>query len=191
VPVTIKAKGVEMFRWESTAGGRTSTVVVNRGRNARLTERGWNSGPSSNSRHKRAEHLPALLLAAELVRPDISFSYVGMGTVEGRNAHHIRLSRVSALDGEIGAELTKASELDLYVDAQTFFLVKIAYIHFSETDRRRGLPMEVRYSDYRLTAGHWIPFRQTVVFNGNAISQLQITSFAANVGLADSEFAGR
>jgi len=189
--VTIKAKGTEMMRWESIAGGRATATVVNRGRSARLTERGWHTGPSANSRHKRIEHLPALLLAAELARSDVTASYAGMETIEGRSAHHLRVGRVSSLEGEVGEQLTKASELNLFVDAQTFFVLKIAYIHFSETDHRRGLPMEVHYSDYRLTGGHWIPFRQTVVFNGNTISQLQLTSFAANVGLADSEFAGR
>jgi len=190
---TIKAKGTNLFRLEAAEPGQAPTVaVVNRGRPSRQTREGWKGGPSANTRHRRADHIPALMLAQELLRADLSATYVGLEDVEGRGAHRIRLARVSStLGNELDQRLTKNSEMDVFVDAQTFLVVKLSYVHLTETDWRRGLPMEIHYSDYRNLGGVLIPTFQRRVFNGQPLSDMRISSVAFNVGLADSEFEGR
>jgi hypothetical protein len=183
----IKTKGDRM-RWESPAG---DALVLRQGRAFRLLNGQWKPASDANTRNRRAEHLPALLLAHELGRDDVSATYVGTATVEGRSAHQVRLARVSSLGIEHDTKLTKDSELDVFIDAESFVILKVSYIHLSATDSRRGLPMEVYYGDYRRVGGLLVPFHQRVFFNGNPIYETRITSFAANVGLSDAEFEGR
>jgi hypothetical protein len=132
-----------------------------------------------------------LLLAHELARSDLSLAYIGLEAVEGHQAHRVRVARVSNLGSPVDEQITKNSEIDLFVDAQTFLVLKVSYIHLSETDWRRGVPMEIYYDDYRNVDGVLVPFYQRKVFNGTPISEMRITSVAFNVGLADTDFEGR
>jgi hypothetical protein len=190
--VAIKTKGPDRMRVDNSAGGRVAGVITDRGRLLRQTDKGWVVGPSSNARHKRVTHLPVLLLAYELARSDLSATYVGLEAVGTQPAHHIRLARVSA-SGNAGFDdqLTKNSQIDLFVNLQTFLVVKVSYIHLSDLDWRVGLPEEVYYSDYRSVGGIIVPFSQRTVFNGNPIFDLRLSSVAFNVGMTDADFVGR
>jgi hypothetical protein len=189
--ITIKTKGNDRMRWDGTKGGETNSEVVSRGRPSRSTREGWRSGPSANSQHRRPDHLPALLLTHELPRAEVSLTYVGLEEVEGRQTYHVRVARVSNLGNPVDEQITKNSELDLFIDAQTFLVLKVYYIHLSETDWRRGVPMEIYYGDYRNVDGVLVPFHQRKVFNGTTISEIRITSVRFNVGLADTDFEVR
>jgi hypothetical protein len=70
-------------------------------------------------------------------------------------------------------------------------VVKVSYLLLSDTDWRRGRPLEVYYSDYRDVGGVAIPFQQKRVFSGTPVAELHLTSVQFNVGLSDSEFVGR
>jgi hypothetical protein len=189
--VTIKTRGPDQLRLDGNKDGQSFTSIVSRGQPLRRTERGWASGPSSNSRNRRVDHLPFFCLAHELGRADLSATYVGLEKVNDRSAHHVRVARVSSLGSEVDERLTKNSELDIFIDEQTLLVIKVSYIHLSETDWRRGVPMEIYYSDYQNVSGVLIPTIQRKVFNGYAISEMRITSVTFNVGLTDSDFEGR
>jgi outer membrane lipoprotein-sorting protein len=186
--VTVKTKGADRMRWESPSG---DAVVARNGRSVRFSSGRWQQTHNPNARNQRYTHLPILLLANELVRGNASLTYAGTDTVDGRAAHRLRLARVSSLGTEQDEKYTNDSEIDVLVDAQTFLVLKISFQYLSSTDWRVSAPMEVYYSDYRVVGGIALPFRQRTVFSGNPIIELQITSFSANVGLADSEFEGR
>lgn len=187
----IKTKGPDKIRIHNQSGGATQTVIHNQGRNLRSVGAGWKQGPSANSIHKRPEHLPVVLLAYELARGDLSAEYVGLETVGAQTAHHIRLARVSSMGNDLDAQLTKNSQLDVFIEPQSFQVLKISYLHFSENDWRVGWPMEIYYSDYRNVNGILIPFNQRAVFNGTPKFVLNVTQVALNQGLADSDFEGR
>lgn len=189
--VTISTKGSDRLRWDGSKNGQINTEVINRGRPARSAPNGWRSGPSANSINRRADHLPGLLLTYELAREDLSVTYVGLEDVEGQKAHRVRVARVSNLGNPADEQLTKNSELDLFVDAQTSLVVKISYVHWSETDWRRGLPMEIFYGDYRKVGVVLVPFYQRRVLNGTPISEMRLTSAAFNTGLSDAFFEVR
>lgn len=189
---TIKTRGASRLRWDASTDGEASSVIINGGRLLRRGADGqWRAGPSANAHNRRTEHLPALLVANELSRTDISLAYIGLGKVGERSVHHLRLARISALGNELDETLTKNSEMNFFVDAETFVILKISFVQLSETDWRRGLPVEIFYSDYRPAGGLLVPFSQRTVFNGRTISEMRITSFAANVGLSEADFEGR
>jgi len=188
---TIKTKGPDKLRVDNGSGSALNSVIHNQGRNLRFAGAAWKQGPSANSFHKRPEHLPVVLLAYELARPDLTADYIGLETIGTQTAHHIRLARVSTMGNDLDAQQTKNSRLDVFIDPQSFLVLKISYLQFSETDWRLGLPMEIYYSDYRSVAGMLIPFNQRAVFNGNPMFNLSLSSVAFNQGLPDSDFEGR
>lgn len=191
VSVTIKTKGMNMIRADSTSGGNNDSVIYNRGREFHSSSNGWRTANSANAEHKRIEHLPALMLAYELARSDYSAAYVGQETLNGRSIHHLSLTRVSATGTGVDDILTKNSRIDLFIDSQTFLIAKISFLYMATNDWRRGYPMEIYYDDYRTMNGLLVPFHQRFVYDGQPAGEMQFTSMAVNQGAADSDFEGR
>lgn len=189
-PATIRTKGADKIRWDSSVG-RPSGVIFNRGRRLHLTDGGWQARSGANALHKRIEHLPALFLTYELTRTNVSVIYVGSELLDGRAVHRIRVARVSRLGNDFDEQLTKNSELEVFISLQTLRVEKVSYIYLSETDWRRGAPREIYYGDYQNVSGVLVPFFQRTVFGGSSLTEMRITSVATNVGLPDSLFEGR
>jgi hypothetical protein len=189
--VTITTKGPNKMRFDGSGGGKTSVVIFNSGTELRSKGSGWQTVPSANSDHQRVEHLPALMLAYELNRPDVSASYVGVETLEGQSVHHVLLARVSSLGNGLDETMTKNSQIDVWLDAKTMLVSKVAFLYLSETDWRVGLPMEIFYDSYQRVNGLLVPFHQKCLFDGQPLDDMQITSFAVNQAPNDSKFEGR
>jgi hypothetical protein len=186
---TFKTKGAKI-RSDATSGSKSGTSIFNNGREFRSSDHGMLPAHSANADHKRIEHLPALMLAQELARNDFSATYVGQESVEGQTVQHIRLFRVSNRNPVADAQLTKNSELNVFVDAKTSRIVKISFPYVAENDWRQSLPMEIFYDDYRISNGIAVPFHQRYFFNGQPAGELQFTSVAINQGTPDSVFNG-
>ncbi len=191
VAVTIKTKGMNMIRADSTGSGNNDSVIYNKGRELHSSSNGWSTTNSANAEHKRIEHLPALMLAYELARSDFSVSYIGQETLNGRSIHHLSLARVSTTGTGVDDILTKNSRLDLFIDSQTFLIAKISFLYLATNDWRRGYPMEIYYDDYRTVNGLLVPFHQRYVYDGQPAGEMQFTSMVVNQGASDSDFEGR
>ena len=187
---TFKTKGTKI-RSDASSGSRTATAIFNNGQEFRTSAKGMIPAQSANADHKRIEHLPALMLAQELARNDFSAAYIGEETVEGHTIQHIRMFRISNRNALADPQLTKNSELNVFVDAQTSRILKISFPYVAENDWRQSLPMEILYDDYRVTNGIAIPFHQRYFYNGLPAGELQFTSVAVNQGTPDSVFNGR
>jgi hypothetical protein len=188
---SITTKGMNRIRVDTNANAKSTSVIYDRGRQLRSGQKGWQVAPSANSRFRRADHLPALLLAYELSRNDFSASYVGIEPVGTATAHHITLSRISSMGNSLDGKFTKDSQIEIFVDPTTFLVVKVSFVHFSEIDWRIGLPMEIDYSSYQNVGGMMVPFTQVTIVNGKPIYELHLTSVAFNQGVADATFAGK
>jgi hypothetical protein len=187
---TITTKGAQMLRSDSQANGKSSSIIYNQGVERRSTNSGWHNAPSANALHKRIEHLPALLLAYEVARNDVSAQYIAQETVNGRSVNHLRLIRVPLQNDYIAQQNSKNSQLDLFVDAQTSQILKISYFQSSDTDWRLGLHIDVIYSEYQTNNGMAVPMLQQYFFQGQPAATLQITSVAVNQGVSISTFQG-
>jgi hypothetical protein len=189
--VTITTKGARMIRFDGSGGAKNSSVIFNKGREFRSGEKGWLAAPGANSNHKRIEHLPTLLLAYEIVRGDLTAAYVGEETIAERTVHHIRLARLSQRGDAMDTILTKITELDVFVDSQTFLVTKIAFPQSSEIDWRISFPIEIYYDQYQTVNGITVPYHQRYMFNGQPVHELQITSVAINQGTPDTTFEAK
>lgn len=167
--VVIRTLGSDRLRLDNDDG---TSSISNRGRRAYLRGGAWQGYQDPNARNQRIEHLPTALLTYELARPDISAEYVGLEKVNGRDAHRLRLSRISSRGRDIDSKLTKDSELEVWIDSSAFDVLKIAFVYLSATDWRRGLPVEIQYDDYRAVSGLRVPFLQRKLFNGAFLHEL-------------------
>jgi hypothetical protein len=188
--VTITTKGASLIRVDGSAGKNASTIY-NAGRETRSSDHGWQAAPGANAHHKRIEHLPALMLAYEIARSDLSATYIGEETVETRTVHHIRVARDPQRGDAMDAQMMGISQLDIFIDAQTLLITKVAFPYASEIDWRITFPIEIYYDQYQVVSGISVPFHQRYFFNGQPISVTQITSVAVNQGTPDSLFEAK
>ena len=86
---TIKTKGAYLVRTDGVSGSKNASVIFNNGREFRQLGQGSVKAPAANAYQKRLEHLPALMLAYEIVRSDLSPTYIGQETI----ASWARISR--------------------------------------------------------------------------------------------------
>lgn len=188
--VIIKTNGPDQIRWDSSSSAGSSSVIVNRGRTMKNRDsRGWKVGPSENAMHQRPTHLPALLLAYELARPDCLVTYVGSEVFQSRQVQHLELARVfHSGKSKLDAKLTSDSKIEVYVDAQTLTVSKVSYVLLSDTDWRRGVPLEIEYGNYKVLNGIMVPLTQKIFFNGRPDSELDITSASFNTAVPETDF---
>jgi hypothetical protein len=188
--VTIKAKGTNELRWESEVNGSPSVIIESNGVQKQSTPKGWRRMASDNSIHVRMLHLPALLIGQELTRTDLAATYVDEEALNGRSVYHVTLTRVFNFQNGNDAKLTKDSQVDVFIDAQTNLIAKISYIHLSEVDWRIGFPVEIYYDNYQTVQGMLVPFHQRIIYNKGNTSDMVVTSVTFNNGLADTIFQG-
>jgi hypothetical protein len=190
--VTITTKGARLIRFDGSGGAKNSSVIFNMGREFRSSASGWLAAPGANSNHKRIEHLPALLLTYEFARGDLSATYVGEETIATHTVHHIRLARVSQRGDAMDAILTGITQLEVYIDAQTFLVTKIAFPQLSEIDWRISFPVEIYYDQYQTINGIAVPYHQRYLFSGLTcphLRRIDHTTFAFCERVASSGVA--
>jgi hypothetical protein len=183
---TLKTLGLRRFKMESsTADGPFVLVVTDAGAASKSGGREVNSVPTKMVANGGILHIPLLSVLAEWVQADRVLEYVGLETIGSENVHHIRLQRPRPLTDTAAEE---APPFDLFVSTRTMLLVRLIYPMHSPSNIRISEPVTVDYSDYRFVSGLAIPFSVTQTIRGQVIKEFQVTSFAVNQGLAQSEF---
>lgn len=184
--VTLKSKGIDHVRAETVAGRERRIHIVNR-RRAVLIEGGRTQKlAGQNARHYPPDHLPGLFCRADLLPPDFHVRYGGLAEVNGRAAHEIVFF---AADDERpgGRSRPLRTGMYVYLDAQTFIVVKAAFLIFSPDAIENHSLMEVFYEDYRLVDGMAIPHRIRRVVSGREFETMTFRS-VRRATVSDTEF---
>jgi hypothetical protein len=134
----------------------------------------------------QATAFPLPWLAQVLVDSDYAVEYIGLATVEGQAAHHVRFWKVFGDRPKLRG-LAEFSRKDIWIGAQSGLPIKLAY----ERRTRRGsvaIPIEVLYSDYRPVSGILYPFSIRSAHNGTPYATISIENVALNSGINEAEF---
>jgi hypothetical protein len=154
------------------------------------------SGPDNES-HTVAQHnlliepawfFPTFLVARGLASSTYAATYVGHETRNSAGVEHVAIyKQLPAASGGLGI-IQHLSEQDLYLDSSTLLPVAMTFNTHPDQITTDDIPMEIRFSDYRLVGGIQAPFRVQKYMNNSLILDLQIQSVAINTGLSASTF---
>jgi hypothetical protein len=182
--VTIETVGTDKTRHDL---GSDLTSVVNGG-NGFLAMKGKRGQlPVWMTRFKRPEHLPSLSLMADYLDPNLQVQYVGLENVNGKLAHHLRLSMLST-DG-IPAHLADLmSEFHVFIDSASMLVVKTRTFDFSPYSPQNRTPVETFFSDYRQQNGALVPFHLVQYLVNQKDSETTFTSISLNASVPESDF---
>jgi hypothetical protein len=130
---------------------------------------------------------PLPLVAWALDSPDAAVSDIGIETLNGQSARHIRLWNTFASI----PKLRPPSEFtikDLWLDPTTGLPLKLSYEKREGGGSSPRMRMEISYSDYRQTAGVSYPHQIRKTFNGVLWTSITVDTVSLNTGLNDTDF---
>lgn len=185
--ITVKTKGPYRLRHDIRTPLKQLSYVINGGDGFGLRDGTRFSLPLWVTAYQRAEHAPILALAADLNRPNVRITYLGVENVADRPAHHIYIYALPTDDTAPETERL-ISEFHVYVDSQTLLVAKTQGFLFSPEAIQNRSVVETYYSDYRQLDDFLFPVHLTRFIDGNKDSEIVFSSVQVNAGVADTEF---
>jgi hypothetical protein len=188
VPIRLESRDLTSLRAETGSGDEEQLSVVNKGRGAHRVQGKWAHMPHHTAAYFTPDHLPALMCAPN-TRNGIEINDAGDDMVGGRPVFHLKLSaRPRGKNAQVDALEAVISEYHLFLDQQSFVVLKSAkYVFSPEAVANRSL-WETVYSDYRKVNGVMTPFRMEHFVSGQKFSETVFTNMTAGAALPDSDF---
>lgn len=183
--VTIKSRGAHLFRQDRVISTGPESWVVSNGTGYQTRANQREALSTHATRYFRPDHLPAFSCS-----PDLNTFVVrdtGSEQVLGHPAFHIKIvaKPTSARTQQIEALL---SEYHVYIDQQTYLVLKTSTLIFSPTVLQNHSPWETYYSDYRNVGGLLVPFHVENFLSGQKIRDITFSDVQVGVSLNAAEF---
>ena len=132
---------------------------------------------------------PAILLSKAGSSPNVILSSFGSETRDGLAVQHLRTSKqFAAAPAKLAVLMQRHSQIEVYLDASTLLPTAISFDAHPANNAGIDIPVEIRFSDYRLASGIRAPFHVQRYFNGGLVLDLQVENAALNTGLSPSDF---
>jgi hypothetical protein len=144
--------------------------------------------PAHITKYSTPYYFPLLTrMAAAVTLPNASVVYTGVEALDTGKVHHVVLSSLP-LDGTPVDVETKSSEIHVFIDIQTFTVVKTQTFHFSPVTAMNRSLCETYYSDYRPVQGVSVPFHITEQLDTQPYLEIALTDVLVNSGVSPVDF---
>ncbi|MGA7295806.1 MAG: hypothetical protein WBW53_07370 [Terriglobales bacterium] len=124
---------------------------------------------------RRREHSIEWVFRKWIQDPKVALFYDGVAVVGGKETEEVTLLN------------NQDDSVDVYLDVNSHYPVKISYSWRDPKDRQKDTEDEV-YDGYKLVQGIWTPHSITRYFNGESSQQRFIATASYNLKLPDSMF---
>lgn len=189
--LVLRSQGERQMRWDRNPAGGEPETIVTRGAEGTIKQGEKESRMAPwQTAYSRAEHFPAVVCASELERPEMEITYAGLEDVGGAAAHHITIT--AAAKGEskrADAARRITSEFHIFLDPQSFRIVKTKRWAFSPEAMENRSTLEIYYSDYKQVDGVWMPFTLTYFLDGQKLHDIVFENVQVGVALSDADFS--
>jgi len=129
------------------------------------------------------------LLLGDLGSGGVTAVNLGAVTIAGASLDHLRLQRAYPRQtAKIAAELASLSQADLYLDPATLLPRRLRFERHPDGNIRQGVPVEIRYRNYKQIDGVTVPGTIERYYNGTLQLSITITGADASPQLAASDF---
>lgn len=124
-----------------------------------------------------AINIPCLVIRGESIAPK--------SRLEIRETSRVVITRNADRPNEF------AEPYELLLDSRSSLISGLTYNRYSPQNLKVSLPVEVRYSDYRLIKGVPIPFRMEEYIRGHLATTVEVSAVAINQAVDENSFAVR
>ncbi len=179
----------------ASANGATSVTLGLSGGTRKESFAAWDQNPTCDwtdtdgKNHTNPTHncltpstwfLPSISLQTTLPSTAVA-GYVGQESTDAGVVHHVRQQR-SIVNATPAAKLwmQKWSTSELMLSAQTLLPAVLKFSIHPDNDAKLDIPVEIHYSDYRLTSGVQLPFKIQKFINNNLVLEIDVDSATVN-----------
>jgi hypothetical protein len=131
---------------------------------------------------------PVTTISHQLAIPGFVATYVAAETLDSQNVQHISLSQQPAASIAAFALFPHLTQVDLYLDSSTFLPAAMTFSVHPDDNELVDIPIDVRFSDYRLVNGTQVPFHIQRFLNNGLVLDIQLENAAVNTGLPSTTF---
>lgn len=189
ISIVVKTRGLRAFRLETGSGGTADVSIVAGGRGWQYQQGTKKSLPSHAVAYFRPDHLPGLICGSALNDHGLRITYLGPDTVDLKPVFHLKLDAMPhGKDEQVNKAESLISEYHLFIDQQSFLVLKTAKYVFSPHAIENRSLWETLYSDYRNVNGMVIPFKIENLVSGQKFSTTIFEKVTTDVPLSDQEF---
>jgi hypothetical protein len=195
---TLKATDLGDSRIDLTLPSGNRSEVINL--SAGLPAGQWSG--TDGARHPIAFHnllsepawfAPVTAISRRLSGSGFAATYVGAETLDSQNVHHISVTQPALLASASSSPsqtdlFTHLTQIDLYIDTTTFLPAAVSFNVHPDDNELLDIPIQIRYSDYRLVNGQQIPFHILKFLNNTLFLDIQLDSATVNTGLPSTTF---
>ncbi len=182
--ITLQSKGAAE-RFDVSSPDESKTSVLNEGRSWTVRQGKREKVSYALSAYHRPEHVPALACLLDYPKANMSFTYIGTEDVRGRSAHHVKIFVPTS---EKDRTETMLSQLDIFLDAQTFVVLKTQRFVFDPQAFENYSVWATYYSDYRAVGTALMPYHIESYLDGNKVRDITFSSVQVNAGVSDRQF---
>jgi hypothetical protein len=187
--LVIKGLGSDRVRRELTTAAGQSIWIVNRTVGSANVNGKPQKVPFFQTKYFRPENNPAALCALDVTRGAMNAIYAGLESVGSTPAHHIHFFVATQNQpGSLDQNEPVISDFHLFLDAQSFVVVKTKTFAFSSNAIENRSDWETYYSDYRRVGAVLLPFRLDNFLRGQKLLTLTFTTIRNDVPLSDQDF---
>jgi hypothetical protein len=182
IPATFswQTSGVEFCSTVQNSNG-TYTEVSGHGVPAQFKNGSWVLMNPYVSRAELPFHLPILALYAEIQNPNITFQFVGSGTVEGKPAIHVHVADNSDPMGQL------VTGQEWYFDPASFLPVRVEYKWPDKRNPNDSILGALEFSNYNAVNGVNVAYQLKIQVS-QLVLQATVTLAVFNSGLPASTF---
>lgn len=186
--IRFETRGLESFRQESGSGADTRIAVISHGRGSHLIEGKKKALPRHSTAYFRPDHLPALLCSASSAG-GVQVTLEGESKVGDAPVFDLKFSaRPGKRNDRADAIESLISEYHIFVDQQSFLVLKSSTFVFSPDAIENHSLWETYYFDYRRIGDVLMPFKLENFLAGGKVRTIVFTSIQTGVSVPDQDF---
>lgn len=191
-PFTLKARGLDQIRWESSRPDGTVVNIFQKDAAWSITPKGTQQIPISGLVGRQFEVFPLLAIVKWLQAADVDVGQADTETVAGQSVFRIaiRPKRSGKGTAEFQGAFEKMNHAELMLDATTLLPARLRY-SLHPGDWRVNIPIELVFSDYQRMDGALVPTKVTRYLRNQKVDEYQIQSVQFNAQLNSSDFTLR
>jgi hypothetical protein len=131
---------------------------------------------------------PVTAISHQLAIPGFVATYVAAETLDSQSVQHVSLSQQPTASFSVVTLFPHLSQVDLYLDSSTFLPAAMTFSVHPDDNELVDIPIEVRFSDYRLVNGTQVPYHIQRFLNNGLVLDIQLENAAVNTGLPSTNF---
>ena len=132
---------------------------------------------------------PVAAITRLIASPGSVPTYVDAETLGSQSVQHVSVSQQPSTASVLTTSIPHLTQIEFYLDSSTFLPAAVALNIHPDDNELADIPIEVRFSDYRIVNGTQVPFHIQRYINNALILDFQANSATLNSGLTPSSLA--